>query len=192
MDKKEPKKRGINWVGLPLIATMARLLAKELVLHNEYLKVENKILKSKIKGRILFTDEERRSLVDAALAMGRNLMNKVVNIVKPATIMAWQRRLECSKWDYTKRRKNKPGRPRIPSDIESIVCKMARENTWGYKRIQGELKKIGIEISRTSVANILFRNNLPPSPERKGLIWREFLARHKDVFLCSDFFTKEI
>ena len=44
MDKQESKKRGINWVGLPLVATMARLLAKDLMLQNEYLKVENKIL----------------------------------------------------------------------------------------------------------------------------------------------------
>jgi len=65
--------------------------------------LENKILKSKIKGRIQFTDDERRSLVDAALAMGRKLMKSVVNIVKPPTLLAWQRRLEKLKWDYSER-----------------------------------------------------------------------------------------
>ena len=73
-----------------------------------------------------------------------------------------------------------------------LVCQMARENEWGYARIQGELKKLDITISKSSVANILRRNGLPPSPERKVLSWREFLARHASVFLCTDMFQKEI
>ena len=81
-----------NWASLPVIATVARLLCRELTLQNEYLRAENKLLKSKIKGRIRFTDDERRSLADAALAMGRRLMEEVVGIVKPETIPAWQRR----------------------------------------------------------------------------------------------------
>ncbi len=81
-----------NWAGLPVIATVARLLCRELVLQNEYLRTENKILTSRIKGRIRFSDDERRSLVDAALAMGRKVMHETVSIVKPETILAWQRR----------------------------------------------------------------------------------------------------
>jgi putative transposase len=69
---------------------------------------------------------------------------------------------------------------------------MARENEWGYARIQGELKKLDITISKTSVANILRRNGLPPSPERNGLTWREFLSRNAAVFLCADMFQKEV
>jgi len=59
-----------TWAGLALIATVARLLSRELTLQNEYLRLENRILKSKVKGRLRFTDDERRSLVEAALAMG--------------------------------------------------------------------------------------------------------------------------
>ena len=77
-----------NWAGLSLIATVARLLCRQLALRNEYLRAENKILKSKVKGRIRFTDDERRSLVDAALATGRKLMQEVVSIVKPETTLA--------------------------------------------------------------------------------------------------------
>mgnify|MGYP001820381222 CR=1 FL=1 len=176
---------------MPIIATITRFLCRELVLQNEYLQKENKILRSKIKKRISFTDDERRTLVEAALAMGRDLMKQVVSIVKPETIFVWQRKLEKQKWDYSERRK-KAGRPRTSIDIEQLVCKMARENIWGYSRIQGELMKLGLELSKTTVANILRRNNLPPSPERKGLTWREFLSRHKEVFLCADFFTKEV
>ena len=181
-----------RWLSVPIIATITRLLCRELTLQNEYLRQENKILKSKIKKRIVFTDDERRTLVEAALAMGRDLMRQVVTIVKPKTILAWQRKLENEKWDYSDRRKNNPGRPRIAQDIEQLVCRMARENEWGYARIQDELKKLDITISKTSVANILRRNGLPPSPERNGLTWREFIARHADVFLCADMFQEEV
>ena len=55
-----------------------------------------------------------------------------------------------------------------------------------------ELKKLEIEISKSSVANILRRNGLPPSPDREGPSWREFLTRHAPVFLCADMFQKEV
>ncbi len=181
-----------KWLSVPLIATVTRLLRRELTLQNEYLRRENKILKSKITEKIVFTDDERRTLVESAVAMGKDLMEKVVTIVQPKTILAWQRKLEKEKWDYTDRRKNNPGRPRLAPDIEQLVCKMARENEWGYARIQGELKKLEITISKSSVANILRRNGLPSSPERKGPSWREFLARHASVFLCADMYQKEV
>jgi len=181
-----------KWLNVPIIATVTRLLCIELTLQNEYLRQENKILKSRITKRINFTDDERRTLVDAALALGRDLMEQVVTIVKPKTIIAWQRRLEKEKWDYSDRRKRNPGRPRIAPDIEQLVCQMARENEWGYARIQGELKKLDITISKSSAANILRRNGLPASPDRKGLSWREFLSRHASVFLCADMYQKEV
>ncbi len=192
MPTQMPSDQPAKWLGLPVIATIVRILCRELTLQNEYLRLENKILKSKIAGRICFTDDERRSLVNAALAMGRKLMESVVNIVKPATILAWQRRLEKEKWDYSEKRKRRPGRPKTPASVEALICQLARENIWGYKKIQGKLKKLGIEISKTSVANILRRNGLPPSPDRKGLTWRELLSRHAEVFLCADLLTKEI
>ena len=181
-----------SWSSLPVIATVARLLCRELTLQNEYLRAENKLLKSKIKGRIRFTDDERRTLVDAAVAMGRKLIEQVVGIVKPETILTWQRRLEKEKWDHSSRQNRGPGHPRTAGHIEAIVCRLARENTWGYLRIQGELLKLDVKLSKGCIADILRRNNLPPSPERKGLTWREFLSRHADVLLCADLFTKEI
>ena len=149
MPIETPSNQPAEWLSLPVIATIARLLCRELTLQNEYLRLENKILN-------------------------------------------WQRRLEKAKWDYSQRRKRKPGRPRTPGNVEELICQIARENVWDYKKIQGELKKLGIEISKTTVANILRRNGLPPSPDHQGLTWREFLSRHADVFLCADLLTKEI
>ena len=82
-----------NWLSVPLIATVARILCREVTLQNEYLKQENKIYKSKINKRISFSDDERRMLVESAMAMGKDLMEKVVSIVQPKTLLAWQRKL---------------------------------------------------------------------------------------------------
>ena len=139
-----------KWLSLPVIAAIARILCRELTLQNEYLRLENKILKSKIKGRIRLIDDERRALVDAALAMGRKLRKSVVNIVKPANLLAWQRRLEKLKSDYSERRNRQPARPRTPGNIEALICQMARKNIWGYKRIHGELERLNITISKTA------------------------------------------
>ncbi|MBN1817191.1 MAG: hypothetical protein JW828_07500, partial [Sedimentisphaerales bacterium] len=57
-----------KWLSVPIIAMITRLLCRELTLQNEYLRQENKILKSKIKNRMVFTEDERRTLVEAALA----------------------------------------------------------------------------------------------------------------------------
>lgn len=189
-ESRFPKPFG--WSHFPLVALIARLLCRELTQENEYLRTENRILRSKLLRRIPFTDEERRALVDAALEMNRKLMRQVVSIVQPDTILAWQRRLEKQKWDYSDRRVRKPGRPRVAAQIEELVRDMARESRWGYGRICGELKKLGMRISKTCVADILRRNGLPPSPERGGPTWREFLSRHADVLLCADLFTQEV
>jgi len=49
-----PSGQSAKWLSLPIIATISRLLCQELTVQNEYLRLENKILKSKIKGRIQF------------------------------------------------------------------------------------------------------------------------------------------
>ncbi|MHB9069391.1 MAG: hypothetical protein ACYC54_03370 [Sedimentisphaerales bacterium] len=70
----------------PVIALLTRILCRELVLQNEYLRTENRILKSKVSKRLSFTDDERRTLVDAAMALGKKLMHDIVSIVRPETL----------------------------------------------------------------------------------------------------------
>lgn len=72
-----------------------------------------------------------------------------------------------------------------------MICQLARDNIWGYKGIHGELKRLNITISKTCIANILRRNGLPSSPDRKGLTCPQW-GRHADVFLCADLLTKEV
>ncbi len=73
--------RGFEWAGLPVIATVARLLCRELTLQSEYVRLENRILKEKISGRIHFTDEERRSLM--RMSSARETAGRCRAILRP-------------------------------------------------------------------------------------------------------------
>ncbi|MGD0945277.1 MAG: helix-turn-helix domain-containing protein, partial [Acidimicrobiales bacterium] len=76
--------------------------------------------------------------------------------------MRWHRALVRRYWTYPHRR---PGRPRLPADTVELILRLARENPrWGYLRIVGELKKLGVTVSKGSVANVLRHHRLPPAP----------------------------
>jgi putative transposase len=76
--------------------------------------------------------------------------------------------------------------------MEAMVCRLARESVWGYHRLRGKLLKLRVILSKGCIADILRRNGLPPSPQRAGLTWQQFLSRHAEVLLCADLFTKEV
>src|SRR5262249_51399289 len=87
----------------------------------------------------------------------------------------------------------KPGRPRTAAEIAALVTRMAKENRgWGYLRIQGALANLGHRVARTTIANILKRHGIAPAPERiTNTTWKEFLKRHWDQIIATDFFTVE-
>ena len=107
--------------------------------------------------------------------------------VRPETLLAWHRRLVARRWTYPHRR---PGRPPVSRDVRELVLRLARENSsWGYLRIAGELRKLGIAVSASSVRNILTSAGLPPAPRRDAQSWRSFLRAHSESILACDFFT---
>jgi putative transposase len=107
--------------------------------------------------------------------------------VRPATLLAWHRRLVARRWTYPHRR---PGRPPISRDVRELVLRLARENSGsGYLRIAGELRKLGIAGSASSIRNILTSAGLPPAPRRDAQSWRSFLRAHSESILACDFFT---
>ena len=107
--------------------------------------------------------------------------------VTPATILDWHRRLVRRRWTFPR---PKPGRPALPAETVELVVRLARENPrWGYLRIVGELRKLGVTVSATSVRNILSRHGLGPAPRRDGPSWTEFLAAQAAGILATDFFT---
>ncbi|HEX2184318.1 MAG TPA: helix-turn-helix domain-containing protein, partial [Chloroflexota bacterium] len=86
------------------------------------------------------------------------------------------------------------GRPAIPAEVEALILRLARENPgWGYGRLQGELRKLGHPLGRSTVRDVLKRHRLPPAPQRRARAstWRRFLAHHQDQLLACDFFTVE-
>jgi transposase InsO family protein len=92
------------------------------------------------------------------------------------------------------RNHKKHGRPPVTPEIEALVVSMARDNpSWGYDRIVGALKNLGHRLSDQTVGNILKRNGIAPSPERKrNTTWADFIRQHKEVLWATDFFTSEI
>lgn len=128
-------------------------------------------------------------------SLGKDLTPKeraeVCEIVKPATILAWFRRLVAKKYDGSDKRG--PGRPRTAKEKEELIIEMAKSNpSWGYTKIRDAMRGLGIKIGRTTIADILKRAGLEPAPEReKKRTWKQFLRSHLDSLYACDFFSVE-
>jgi putative transposase len=117
-------------------------------------------------------------------------MGEVIRIVKPATIFSWHKQLVRRKWTY--RPTNSGGRPQTDCEIEQLVVRLARENDWGFERIEGELLKLGYTLSHETVGAILRRHGIPPAPHREpSPSWRHLMTHYKEQLLACDFFTVE-
>ena len=159
----------------------------------EYLIEENRVLREQIGNRRMrFTDSQRCRLAAKARKLSRKILEQVATIVTPATLLAWHRKLIAKKYDGSTYRA--PGRPRTAKEITELVIRFAKENrSWGYLRIQGALANLGHVLALTTIANILKRNGIEPAPERmQRITWKEFLIRHWDQIVASDFFTVEV
>ncbi len=106
--------------------------------------------------------------------------------VTPATLLAWHRRLAARKYDTSTRRR--AGRPPTVRSIARIAVRLARENPpWGYRRIHGELAKLGATIAPSTVYEILRAAGIDPAPRRSGPTWRQFLHAQAAGILAVDF-----
>src|SRR5205823_1701830 len=119
---------------------------QELLLRNEYLVAENRILRNQVKGRLLLSDGEKTTLAEIARRLGRKALAEIAVAAKPDTILGWFRKLVARKFDGSQARRE-IGRPRTERVVEGLVVKMARENPgWGYDRIIGALANLGHKI----------------------------------------------
>src|ERR1700688_1588391 len=140
-----------------ILAYITGTVDQELLLRNEYLVAENRILKSQLKGRLKLSDVERTKLGEIGHRLGRKALGEVAATALPDTILAWYRRLIARKFDGSQARRA-PGRPRIDGEVEQLIVRMADENrSWGYDRIVGALANLGHEISDQTVGNVLRR-----------------------------------
>ncbi len=111
-------------------------------------------------------------------------------MVSPGTLLRWHRELVRRKWTY--RRKRVGGRPSLDPDTRELILRLGRENrTWGCIRIQGELAKLGIWVSATTIRTLLRGQGLGPAPRRSGPSWSQFLRAQARGILACDFFTVE-
>ncbi len=122
----------------------------------------------------------------------RARLEQYVLLFKPDTILKWHRELVRRKW--TVRGTTAGGRPATSAEVEALILRLGRENPgWGYGRIQGELRKLGHPLGRSTIRDSLKRHRVPPAPQRRGraTTWRRFLSHHQDQLLACDFFTVE-
>ena len=176
-----------------LLASITGTVDQELLLRNEYLVTEKRILRTQLKGRVRLNDGERKALAVIGHKLGKQALQEVANIVKPETILGWHRTLVAQKFDGSPQRKA-PGRPMIDQEIEALIVRMAQEHrSWGYDRIVGALANLGLTVSAQTVGNVLKGHGIAPAPERKTTTtWKEFIRTHMEVLVATDFFTAEV
>jgi len=165
-----------------LLAYVTGTVNQELLLRNEYLAAENRILRGQIKGRLLLSDGEKVTLAEIAHRLGRMALEDVAATAKPDTILGWYRKLIANKFNGSRFRQ-RVGRPRIAEEIERLVVRMAKENpSWGYDRIVGALANLGHRLSDQTVGNILRRHGLLPLRSASKPFRGKTLSAHTGTF----------
>ncbi|WP_039942277.1 integrase core domain-containing protein [Streptomyces himastatinicus] len=111
-------------------------------------------------------------------------------LVTPGTLLNWHRRLVRWKW---RQPPTGPGRPPLSEETAALIQRLARESpTWGYVRIQGELRRLGHRVAAATIRRVLRRSGLPPAPQRASQqTWRSFLRAQAHTLLACDFMHVE-
>jgi hypothetical protein len=158
---------------------------KALLLQISLLQKEIEILKRKQgRRRIRFLHSDR--IIISILNRVGHLKEHLI-LVKPETVLGWQRQLIKHFWTF--KSKKRVGRPPVSNEIKQLVLAMKNDNLfWGYKKIQGELKKLDIHLDKKTIRNILndFRWK---GKIKESLTWEQFLRLQIHSIYAMDFFT---
>lgn len=168
----------------PLLAMIASSTDRELAKYVQFLKEENKILRARIKGEIHTRPEERQRLLKVGKGLGRAI-EELITIVSPSTFYRWLKEEKSPR-----KNSNPKGGQRKPRELRELVIEIAKTTGFGYTRIIGELRKLGIKkISRQTVRNILKEEGIQPGPDRTSDNWENFVKRHGETLWAVDFFS---
>jgi len=148
------------------------------------LRHEVAVLRRKV-SRPRFRPGDRALLAALARLLRRQRWASL--IVCPATVRRWHRDALARRWTYPRR---DPGRPPVASSVAELIVRLARENaTWGYRRIQGELARLGVWVAGSTVWQVLQRTGVSPAPRRASETWRAFLLAQAAGIIACDFVT---
>jgi len=162
--------------------SQARLRAEVLVLRHQLAVLERQV------GRPRWQPTDRLVLAALSRVLPRPDWRSL--LPRPETLLRWHRELVRRKWAGYRRRPSRRQRPVVRSELHDLILKLARENEgWGYRRIVGELRKLGHRCSNLTVRKVLRRHGLEPAPRRSQRTWREFVRQHTDQILATDFFA---
>ena len=148
------------------------------------LRHENAVLRRNA-GRVQYEPADRVWFAALTRFIPRRRWAEVFPVT-PATLLAWHRRLAARKYDTSKRRR--PGRPATVRSIAGLAVRLAHENPlWGYRRIHGELTKLGMTIAPSTIYEILRAAGIDPAPRKSGPTWRQFLHAQAAGIIAVDF-----
>jgi putative transposase len=167
----------INWLAL-LARRQASKNAEILVLRHEIAVLRRQVARPRPSW-------PNRAVL-SALSRLLSRQRRHNRFVTPGTLLRWHRDLVRRHWTQPHR---PPGRPSTAPELGRLILRMAAENpTWGYRRIQGELTRLGYTIAPSTVWLVLQRAGIDPAPRRAGLTWRQFLSAQAEGMVACDLF----
>jgi putative transposase len=166
-----------------LLHSFRLLVRSRASLHLEILALRHQlaVVRRSRRPRLRFTAADR--ILWAWLSHAWGNWHSAVHIIKPETVIAWHRRGFRLFWTWKSRHRS--GRPALPPDVRALIRDMSTANPlWGAPRIHGELLKVGIAVSQSTVAKYMRRHVRPPSQT-----WRTFLTNHASQIMAADLFV---
>lgn len=180
-----------KWL-MPLLVLLQEMWSVRRDAHHRVMMYQIELLKKRLPGnRVILDPDERRRLMTLCADLEHDVKHSL-EIVTVKTYRRWVRE------ERSGRKPGRVGRPRLTKSLRELIVRLARENTnWGVRRIIGELKKLAVKTSRSSVRRVLVDENILPDPDRrapKGVMtpWRKFIKIHMNVMVACDFFCKTV
>jgi putative transposase len=181
-----------HWI-LTLLMIVIEALSARRDAKIRFLKLQVELLRGKLPGnRVILAPEDRQRL----LRLGEQMDHRVHDVIGIVCVNTYRRWVQEQDFD---RVPGRVGRPRkMTQSVRDLVVRLARESIgWGVRRIVGELRKLAVMPSRSSVRRVLEDEGILPDPDRRapnGVMtpWRTFIKMHMDVIVACDFFSKNV